>query len=230
MSTIDFKWAFYDPEIDAYTGKKHYILLFWHENILCPLFFRRHSLVTMLTSQHTDAEAISQAAHFLGMKCVRGSSYHGGSTAIKEMLTLKEHDILAFTPDGPRGPYRKMAPGAVYLASKLQMPVVLLGAGYNKPWRTPTWDNFAVPKPFSRGRIITSPFIDIPPKLSKSGLEYYRQKCETLLTELTGEAEAWAASDNHIAGESVVCMGPKSSLMYYGYSKPAEVELATVER
>ncbi|MDR3183498.1 MAG: DUF374 domain-containing protein, partial [Planctomycetaceae bacterium] len=135
IGTVDYKWAFYDPEIDPYIGKRHYILMFWHEHILCPLVFRRHSSVTMLTSQHGDAEMVNQAAQFLGMKCVRGSSYRGGSAAVKEMLTLREHDVLAFTPDGPRGPARKMAPGAVYLASKLQMPIVLLGIGYDRPYR-----------------------------------------------------------------------------------------------
>ncbi|MDR3182781.1 MAG: DUF374 domain-containing protein, partial [Planctomycetaceae bacterium] len=171
-----------------------------------------------------DAEMVNQAAQFLVMKCVRGSSYRGGSAAVKEMLTLREHDILAFTPDGPRGPARKMAPGAVYLASKLQMPIVLLGIGYDRPYRHQSWDKFVIPRPFSRGRIISSPFIPIPQRLSKPDLEHYRQYCETLLTDLTDRAERWAASGNHIAGESAVCMGPKSSLMYYGYSKCAEID------
>ena len=41
---------------------------------------------------------------------------------------------LAITPDGPRGPRRTLAQGAVYLASKLQMPLVALGIGFDRPW------------------------------------------------------------------------------------------------
>jgi len=223
IGMIDFKWAFYDPRIDANVAKRKYILMFWHEHILCPLFFRRHSPVTMLLSEHGDADLISQAAQFLGMKCIRGSSSHGSLRAIKQFMQLPDHDILAFTPDGPLGPYRHLEPGAIWLASQLQLPIVLLGVGYDRQWRMPTWDHFVVPKPCSRGRIISSPMFSIPKRLSRSDLDHYQQKMETLLTRLTEEAEAWAVSGEPLAGESIVCMGPKSSLMYYGYSKKAKL-------
>jgi len=222
IGTIDFKWAFYDPEIDPSVGKRQYVLMFWHEHILAPLLFRRNCPVTMLLSRHGDAELVHQVAQFVGMKCIRGSSSHGAVNALKQFIQLPEHDILAFVPDGPRGPYRRLAPGAIFLASKLQLPIVLLGIGYDRPWRMATWDRFAVPRPFSRGRIISSPMLRIPGRLSRNDLEHYRQKLETLLTHLTDEADSWATSGAPLSGESIVCMGPKSSLMYYGYSKQAD--------
>ena len=218
IDTIDFKWAFYDPEIDPAIENRHFILMFWHEHILCPLFFRRHSNVTMLLSQHGDAEFVGQAAEMLGMRCVRGSTSKGGSMAMKQFLELKKHDVIAFTPDGPRGPRRVLAPGAIFLASKLQLPIVLLGIGYDQPWRVNSWDRFAIPRPFSRGRIISSPFLDVPNRLNKLDLEHFRQKFETLMNVLTAEAESWAESGEPLLGESTVCMGPKSSLCYYGYN------------
>ena len=221
IGTVDFKWAFYDSQIDAYVAKRTYILMFWHEHILCPLFFRRHCPVTMLLSEHGDADLVSQSAGFLGMKCIRGSSTHGGANALKQFVQLPDYDILALVPDGPQGPYRHLAPGAIFLASKLQLPIVLLGVGYNHVWRMSTWDRFAIPHPFSRGRIISSPMISIPKRLTQFDREHYRTKLETLLTQLSDEAESWAVSGEPLAGESTVCMGPKSSLMYYGYSKKA---------
>ena len=223
VGTIDFKWAFYDPEVDRALGTQKYVLMFWHEHILCPLFVRRHCAATMLLSQHGDAEFVSQVAGFLGMKCIRGSSSHGSIAALKQFAQLKnqEHGILAFTPDGPQGPYRCLAPGAIWLASYLQLPIVLYGIGYDRPWRMSSWDRFVIPKPFSRGRIIASPMLSIPKRLAKDDLEHYRQKFEILLTQLTDEAEDWAASGAPVAGESIVCKGPKSSLMYYGCCKKA---------
>jgi lysophospholipid acyltransferase (LPLAT)-like uncharacterized protein len=223
IGTVDFKWAFYDPEIDPYIAKRKFILMFWHEHILAPLFFRRHCSVTMLLSQHGDADLVSQSAQFLGMKCIRVAKTHG-STALKQFVQLPEHDVLAFVPDGPLGPYRHLEKGAIWLASKLQLPIMLLGVGYDHPWRMSSWDRFAVPRPFSRGRIISSPLFSIPKRLSRFDLEHYQKKLETLLTQLTDEAEAWAVSGEPLLGESTVCMGPKSSLMYYGYSKQAVLE------
>ena len=223
IGTVDFKWAFYDPRIDANVAKRKYILMFWHEHILCPLFFRRHSPVTMLLSEHGDAEIVSQAAQFVGMKCIRGSSSHGAVNALLQFVRLPEHDILALVPDGPKGPYRQLQSGAIFLASQLQLPIVLLGVGYDRFRRMNSWDRFVIPKPFARGRIISSPMIEIPKRLSRFELEHYRQKLEMLLTQLTDEAEAWAVSGEPLAGESIVCMGPKSSLMYYGNSKKADL-------
>ena len=224
IGTIDFKCAFYDPEVDPNVAKRKFILMFWHEHILCPLFFRRHSPVTMLLSEHGDAEIVDQCAQLLGMKSIRGSSTRGAVNALKQFVQLQDHAILAFVPDGPLGPYRHMEKGAIWLAAQLQLPIVLLGIGYDRPWRMPTWDRFAIPRPCSRGRIISSPPLPIPKRLSREDLEHYRQKLETLLTQLTDAAESWAVSGEPLAGESIICMGPKSSLMYYGYSKKAVLE------
>lgn len=225
MDTIDFKVAFYDPSIDPafWSEKRRFILLFWHEHILCPLFVRRHSDVTMLLSRHGDAEIVERFASLFGMRTVRGSSYRGGAAAVKQLLEIRSQNIIAFTPDGPRGPRRRLAPGPVFLASKLQMPIVLLGAGYDRPWRARSWDRFVVPRPFSRGRIIASPLLNVPKDLKKEELEYFRRKLETLLTRLTDDAEQWAASGVSYRGESVICPGPKCSLMYYGYNRQAAI-------
>jgi lysophospholipid acyltransferase (LPLAT)-like uncharacterized protein len=227
MGLIDFKAAFYDPELDpAFQSKKQrFIILFWHEHILCPLFLRRHSDVTMILSRHGDAEIVGQIAKLSGMRCIRGSSFRGGAATVKQFLKTPtaSQNIIAVTPDGPRGPRRKLAMGPIFLASRLQMPIVLLGVGYDRPWRIRSWDKFAIPRPFSRGRFIISPQFPVPADLDKNGLESFRQKFETQLTRLTDEAEHWAISGEPLLGESLVCPGPKCSLMYYGYSKPAVI-------
>jgi len=102
---------------------------------------------------------------------------------------------LTITPDGPRGPRRQLAPGAVYLASRLGMPIVLLGFGYDRPWRfRKAWDQFALPRPFSRARSITSEEIFIPGGLTKTDIEPWRLLVENRLNEVTEQSETWAQS------------------------------------
>lgn len=224
METIDYKAAFYDPLVDsALGGNRHFIILIWHEHILSPLFLRHHNNVTTLLSRHTDAEIVQWIAGNLGAHCVRGSTFQGGSAAVKQFLEMQRQGVLVFTPDGPRGPRRRMANGPIYLASKLQIPIVLLGIGYDKPWRIRSWDRFAIPKPFSRGRWIVSPNFDVPENLTKDGLEHFRQKFETLLTQFTDLAETWAESGTPYLNESVLCSGPKCSITYHGINKPAVI-------
>ncbi len=67
------------------------------------------------------------------------------------MLRTQRDIHLAITPDGPRGPRRTMAPGAVFLASRLGLPLIAMGFGFDRPWRVRSaWDQFAIPRPFSR--------------------------------------------------------------------------------
>jgi lysophospholipid acyltransferase (LPLAT)-like uncharacterized protein len=197
MSTLDYKVAYYDAAIDPVYPecREQKIYIFWHEYILFPLFLRGHCNMAMLLSRHRDAEILSYAAHHLGFEFVRGSTNRGGVAALKQLLARSRRMHLTITPDGPRGPRRKMAPGAVYLASKLGMPLVLMGYGYDRPWRVRSaWDQFAIPRPGSRARAIPSGEIFVPPNLDREGIEYFRQKIENLLNRLTVEAEHWAGS------------------------------------
>ncbi len=196
MSTLDYRVAYYDESVDpvkpSFDGNKIYV--FWHEYILFPLAIRGHCNVAMLLSRHGDADILHRTARHLGFECVRGSTYRGGAAALRQMFEKGRSMNLTITPDGPRGPRRVLAQGPIYLASKLQMPLVAFGLGYDRPWRMPTWDRFAVPRPFSRARAITSPQIHIPADLDRDGVEHYRQYVETLMRDLTQEAEAWAES------------------------------------
>jgi len=104
-----------------------------------------------------------------------------------------------------------MAIGAVYLASKLGLPIVPMGLGVDRPWRAKSWDRHAVPRPFSQVRGILGPAINIPPDLDRQQLEMSRGRVERLLTDLTLEAEDWAASGASRQGE--VCERPTGRII-----------------
>jgi lysophospholipid acyltransferase (LPLAT)-like uncharacterized protein len=194
MSTLDYKGAFYDPSLDPADadGRGQKIYIFWHENILFPLYLRGHCNLAMLLSRHRDADILTELARHLGFEFVRGSTFGGGGSALRELLRKSKRMNLAITPDGPRGPRRVLAQGPVYLSSKLGLPIVAMGFGYDRPWRLGSWDRFAVPKPYSRARGVLSPPMEIPANLDRDGIEHYRLRVEQMLNRLTSEAEAWA--------------------------------------
>ena len=85
--------------------------------------------------------------------------------------------------------------GAVYLSSRLGLPLIPCGFGYDRPWRIErAWDKFAIPRPYSRARSITSKAIQVPPKLDRAALELWRLKVESMLECVTTQAEQWAES------------------------------------
>jgi lysophospholipid acyltransferase (LPLAT)-like uncharacterized protein len=206
MSTLDYRAVFYDRSVDPIHGVNGpRIYIFWHENILIPLYLRGHCHLAMLLSQHGDAEILARVAYHMGFDCVRGSTYRGGARAIWELFDRSRRQHLTMTPDGPRGPRRQLAQGPIYLASRLPLPLVAMGFGYDRPWRVNSWDKFAIPRPFSRARAIIGPPMKLPTDLDREGLENCRERVERLLNCLTSEAEAWAAAGTRKAGEVVMC-------------------------
>lgn len=210
MGTLDYRADFGDPTVDpvhaACRGTKIYV--FWHENILLPLYLRGHSNIAMLLSRHSDADILDRVARMMGFGVVRGSTFKGGSVALRELAARADSENLTITPDGPRGPRRRLAPGCVFLASTMGMPIVAMGLGYDRPWRVGTWDRFAIPRPWSRARAVISRGIRVPAGLDRDGLEHYRAGIERLLVHLSDDAEAWATSHARRQGESIVRKEP----------------------
>lgn len=205
MQTLDARAVFYDRTVDPVLGMEGpRIYIFWHEYILLPLALRGNCHLSMLLSQHGDADVLARIAGHFGFDCVRGSTYRGGARALWELEERSRTHHLTITPDGPRGPRRHLAQGPIYLASRLQIPIVPMGFGYDRPWRTNSWDRFAVPRMFSRARAVVGPAVNIPPNLDRAGLEACRHRMARFLNCLTAEAEAWAAAGSRKAGEIVV--------------------------
>jgi lysophospholipid acyltransferase (LPLAT)-like uncharacterized protein len=194
MSTLDFRGAYYDRTTDTTHTDFHgpIIMLLWHEYILFPFYLRGHNDTAILLSQHRDADWLHEAARHRGFDTVRGSTNRGGAQALRELIQLTKSKSLAITPDGPRGPRRTMSQGPIFLSSKLQIPLVPCGMGYDHPWRLKTWDRFAIPRPFSRARGIAGPRMQIPANLDREGLEHYRLQVEQTMNYLCDQAESWA--------------------------------------
>jgi lysophospholipid acyltransferase (LPLAT)-like uncharacterized protein len=212
MSTLDYQVAYYDKRVDQsqpeHDGRQRIYAFF------VPLYMRGHCETSMLVSRHRDGEFIVRVGQHMGFEFVRGSTTRGGVSALLEMRDRSRHRHLAITPDGPKGPRRVMAPGAVFLASRLAMPLVMIALGYDRPWRARSWDRFALPRPFSRARAIVSPQMDIPPDVDRAGLEHYRQEAEKMLNGLTIEAESWAESGGRkTAGEPLKPQGTRRKLL-----------------
>jgi lysophospholipid acyltransferase (LPLAT)-like uncharacterized protein len=166
-------------------------MVFWHNRITAiSVGFLRHypakhpsrKGVSVLTSPSKDGDILAGVMARLGMGSVRGSSSRRGSTAIRELSSLLDSGVdLAITPDGPRGPKYSLGPGAVYLSQKTGIPIMPVHARYHCAIRLKTWDNFAIPVPFSRIDITIDPYLTIDP--GATDLEAERIKLETYLRE-----------------------------------------------
>lgn len=166
------------------------ILMFWHEHIFCMPWIGP-SYSAALQSPHADGRLLAYATMFFGVKPVFGSSNRQALSGMRELMReMKKGRVAAISPDGPRGPARRLAGGAVALAQMTGQPILPCVWATEKCWRMNSWDKMRIPKPFSRGEIIWGDPIYLPKKSTKEEQEAARQHIETILTELTERCDA----------------------------------------
>lgn len=138
--------------------KEPIVFTLWHGQMLPLLWFHRNQGVAVLVSEHSDGEIIARILEWMGYALIRGSTSRGAGRALIGLTrTLKEGNDVAITPDGPRGPRHKFAPGAVVAANRADVPIVPTVAHVDKSWTLSSWDGFVIPKPFARITIAYGP-------------------------------------------------------------------------
>ncbi len=130
---------------------QRYIHVFWHAHILMMVYSYVGPRLLFLISRHRDGALIADTVERFGFPSARGSSTRGGSAALREMLrAIRDGSDIGFTPDGPKGPARRVQHGAVAAARAAQVPIIPVAIGVDRLWRLKTWDRFIIPKPFSQ--------------------------------------------------------------------------------
>jgi lysophospholipid acyltransferase (LPLAT)-like uncharacterized protein len=180
-----------EPTEPALRGR--FIYAFWHETLLLPAYHYAGTPTHVLISQHADGEMIARACRRLGLGVVRGSTTRGGARALREMIGQKGSTHLVVTPDGPRGPRRRVQPGLVHLAARTGLPVVPVGFACRRAWRLRSWDRFVLPRPFTRAVGVLGAPLVVPADADRAVLEAFRLKAEAALEDATRVAEAMVA-------------------------------------
>lgn len=135
-------------------AKAPYVFACWHGQMLPLLWVHRGQGIAILVSEHRDGEIITRIARTIGFTAVRGSTSRGGGRALLGLVAeLQRGNVVAVTPDGPRGPAGSFAPGALVAAQRAGVPVLTVGAHASRAWTLGSWDRFMIPKPFARIRV-----------------------------------------------------------------------------
>lgn len=131
---------------------KPYIFAFWHQRQVLFTYTHRGKDAQVLVSRSKDGDLIARTMLLSRIPAVRGSSSRGAAQASRELLdALAAGHCAGITPDGPKGPARKVKPGAIYLAQKSGCPILPIANASSRTWVFErSWDRFMVPLPFGR--------------------------------------------------------------------------------
>ena len=160
------------------------IYAFWHRNIIPLMYLHRKQKCVLLISSSKDGDLIAKPAELMGYKTARGSSRRGGSAASRELIKLAKDNILAITPDGPKGPSQKIKDGIIYISYLSKSPIVpaVVDVQHEKVFNS--WDKFRLPYLFSKINVTYGEKIYVD---SKKDIEKKVTELQNAMDKLTKE-------------------------------------------
>jgi hypothetical protein len=130
------------------------LFVLWHNRLFASAELSRRLRparpLHCLVSASKDGAWLTDFFESVGLRVVRGSSSRGGREAAAALVdVLRAGHDAGITPDGPRGPIYGFKLGALVVARRARVRVMLLGIHYEQAWSLRSWDRFLIPHPFS---------------------------------------------------------------------------------
>ena len=143
---------------------RSFLVAFWHGRLLMgSVAWPYEYPFLMVISEHPDGQLIARTVAHLGYGSISGSTTRGGARVLRNMVrALKDGDCVGVTPDGPRGPRMRVAPGIVQAARLSGAPILPMVAAARPCRLLGTWDRMMLPLPFGRGIVRWGAPLEIP--------------------------------------------------------------------
>ncbi len=173
-----------------WSEKKPFILAFWHSQLMMIGYvWKSKTTLNMLASSHSDGRFGAYIAGHFNLKNVSIISKNKSPSLRKVFKILEEGNYIGITPDGPRGPNRKVSEGIIKIAAHTQVPIIPLGFASNKNFKLKSWDSFLITHPFSKCRFVWGEPIVIPSSSKDNHLDKYKDFLEQKINDCMALAE-----------------------------------------
>jgi len=174
------------------SANRNAIFAFWHGRLFMATYFFRNRGIVVMISRNKDGEYIARVIRRFGYYTARGSSSRGSRGAMVELMReLRRNRPIGFTLDGPRGPRYAAKPGAVWVASKSGDPLFPFHISAEKKWVLASWDQFQIPKPFTRALVLMGAPIYVKPGATDQEIEKARQELQNVLEDLRARGDSY---------------------------------------
>ncbi|OYT69158.1 MAG: hypothetical protein CFK49_08200 [Armatimonadetes bacterium JP3_11] len=183
-------WEPIEQHLQQGTGA---VMVSWHGRTLIPANFMKGRGILAMISLSRDGDIQNEIFTRFGFRTLRGSTSRGGvRAALEAAREVKKGAVLAFTPDGPRGPSGKFQPGALLIAQKAGVPIYPAGVSAYPRILLPTWDRYLIPLPFARAAFLIGQPVLVPEDADKDEFARLAEQLEHAINALESRAEAIA--------------------------------------
>ena len=200
---INILWKTY--RIEKIIGKEIVARVINDNNIYAPTYWHQHTILCMcmirgwitqgfktgfIISPSVDGEVPARIAKSWGAKVIRGSSVRTGALAMRGIhKIMKQGFSIVSAADGPLGPKYEFKSGVVLISKIGSAPILPLSCAAEKAWYLNRWDDFMIPKPFSRVVLAIGEPIHPDKSTTMDELQAARDFAENSINSLSLEAQ-----------------------------------------
>jgi hypothetical protein len=191
--TIRFEILGWQHVDRIHAAGRNFIYTFWHRVSICAAWVGRNQGTVVMNSTNFDGQWTRRAVERLGFGTAQGSSTRGGLRGLVEMARhLEAGRDVAFTIDGPRGPRYVAKQGPAMLARKTGCPIVVFHFGVERAHTLEkTWDQFQIPKLFTRAVMFVHAPIEVPADADREAVQQKHAEMQKALEQVRDLAESW---------------------------------------
>jgi lysophospholipid acyltransferase (LPLAT)-like uncharacterized protein len=180
-----------EEPIRGWTGlNRRLVYVFWHGRSFFLIKYMSRRNITIIASPSRDGRLLADILRMFHYGVIPGSSDKSPIRAvIQSVQTMRGGGDMAIAVDGPTGPRCRMKPGALFMAKKMNAPVVVGTNSCSPAWTFKSWDRFILPRPFGRGVMVFSDLIWLSPDTDDETVRKETAMIEAELNRLTKAAD-----------------------------------------
>ena len=162
-----------------WNNNKPFILAFWHSQLMMISFcWKSNAKINILASGHSDGRFGAIVGNYFKLNNIQTSSSEKAISLKPIFKLLKNSNYIGITPDGPRGPNKKVSDGIIKISRKTQVPIIPIGFASSKFKQLKSWDSFFFFFLFSKCVFVWGESISIPKNCSENEIEELKSKLE----------------------------------------------------
>ena len=165
-------------------NKKPFILAFWHSQLMMINYcWKSNKKIHILASSHSDGRFGSYLGNYFNLKNIEIKSKENTTSLRPVFNILKNANYIGITPDGPRGPDKKVSEGIIKIAKSSKVPIIPVGFVSSKFKKLSSWDSFLITLPFSKCVFYWGEPIEIPSELNAEKIKEYQKLLEIKIND-----------------------------------------------
>ena len=168
----------HNPEY-YWKNNKPFILAFWHSQLMMISFcWKSNTKINILASGHSDGRFGALIGNYFKLNNIQTSSVEKSISLKPIFKLLKNSNYIGITPDGPRGPSKKVSDGIIKISKATQVPIIPVGFASSKFNQLKSWDSFLITKPFSKCAFVWGDSFSIPKNSTKNEIVELKNQLE----------------------------------------------------